>query len=253
MERLITCFLLSIILLLPASNFAQQSSDSPNPAGTEATGSAGQPLHSTKPARRNAAFQSTLSAVKDYCSKHKDNPACKSDSTMYNAASKLVEKNAELQAYIETGVLPDMPIKFDSLPPPDKSDPDTSDKSWMAPALEYQRHEGPSAVPSSVKSLQSAVSEAESAISKLENLTPRQLGENIAHDIQFPDRAQWEQRLYEKRQKVIVAARAYLAVAKSTTDTTLARSTKYDFDIEMVGYNDLATEGLAKAADWERR
>jgi hypothetical protein len=122
----------------------------------------------------------------------------------------------------------------------------------MESGLKYQQREIQSVIPSSAKSLQNALSDAESAISNLEGLTARQLGENIVHDVQFPDRPQWEQGLYQKKEKVVAAARAYLAVARSTSDTSLARSAKYDYDFEMVGYNDLVTEGIAKAAAWER-
>lgn len=168
---------------------------------------------------------------------------------MYSATSKLVEKSPELQAYIETGVAPEKPVKFTSLPAPDKADVDTSDKSWMDPGLNYQQRQSqPSA-----SSTRDALSEAESAISRMASLSARELGDNLVHDVQFPERSQWEQRLYEKKERVVAAARAWIAVARGSGNVSLMRSAKYDFDLEMTGYNDLVTEGIAKADAWGRR
>jgi hypothetical protein len=88
------------------------------------------PAHLTGPMRRTIVFQSTLSAVKEFCDKKKDNPVCSSKSTEYDAASKIVEKSPELQAYINTGVLPDKQIKLGSIPALDKSDDALPDTSW---------------------------------------------------------------------------------------------------------------------------
>jgi len=130
----IISLLLSSMFLLPAPGFAQKPSDDPITVQAQTPAQSQQPLHLTKPARRTVAFQSTLSAVKEFCGKHKDNASCKSDSTEYDAASKLVEKSPELQTYIETGVLPDKPIKFASLPAPYKLDANTARKSGMIEA-----------------------------------------------------------------------------------------------------------------------
>jgi len=106
---------------------------------------------------------------------------------------------------------------------------------------------------SSSKSLQAQLLEAESAISRLADKSPRELGEDIVQENQFPDRTKWEQKMYEQKEKVIAAARALLATARSESADSLISSAKYKFDIEMVGYNNLKVDGLAKAADWERQ
>jgi hypothetical protein len=255
MKTAIISLLLSSMFLLPAQGFAQQSSDDPAAAQAPV-----QQRSLAELAREQKVLIAVRNAAKALCSgKLKDDAKCKLAASNKEYSEELVRKTVaedpDIQSYIRTGVLPEKPVKIGGLLVPDKSDADTLDldKSWMGAGLTYQQHEAPSAVPSSAKSLQSAISDAESAISKLEDLSARQLGDNIVHNVQFPDRPQWERRLFEKKNKVVAAARAYLAVARSTTDASLARSAKYDFDIEMVGYNDLVTEGIAKASDWERR
>jgi hypothetical protein len=106
---------------------------------------------------------------------------------------------------------------------------------------------------STSKSPKDRISEAESAISRLAEKSSRELGDDIVHDNQFPDRAKWEEKLYEQKEKVIAAARAVIATIKSESADSVVSSAKYKFDIEMGGYNDLKVDGLAKAADWERR
>jgi hypothetical protein len=243
--------IISLLALLPLKAIAQQSGEAPS-IQVQLADKPQQPLHLTKPARRTVAFQATLSAVKEYCGKNAANAACKSDSTEYDAASKLVEKSTELQAYIESGIPPENPIKFVSLPAPDRSSIDASGKSWMEPGLRYQDHEDQPAPADPRKSLQNLLSDAELAVSRLAEMSARELGDSIVHDNQFPQRSQWEQRLYEKKEKVVAAARAWIAVASRTNDTSLSHSAKTDFDIQMVGYKDIVNEGISKAADWER-
>jgi hypothetical protein len=131
MKIAIVSFLLLSVVLLAGVGFAQQSTDDPVAGHAQAPAQPQQSVHLNQSARRIAAFQSALTAVKEFCGKYKENASCKSDSTEYDAASKLVEKSPELQVYIETAVLPEKPIKFSSLPPPYKLDASTSGKSSM--------------------------------------------------------------------------------------------------------------------------
>jgi hypothetical protein len=103
-------------------------------------------------------------------------------------------------------------------------------------------------------SLQDHISNAESAVSRLAEKSARQLSEDIVRDVQFPDRSKWEQQIYDQKEKVVAAARALVAVAKSDpSNNSIVSSAKFKFDIEMTGYNNLKVDGLAKAADWERQ
>jgi hypothetical protein len=252
MKIAIISLLLSSMFLLPTRGFAQQSSDDPVATQAHAITHPQQTLHLTKPARRTAAFQSALSAVKVFCSKNKDNAACKSDSTEYNAASKLVEKSPELQAYIETGVLPDKPIKFGSLPAPDKSDADTSDKSWMGAGLAqmYSTSSGTS-VPQKV-TMSDSLGDVETQMTILAGKTSRELGNEYARDIQFPGRDRWEQDLYAATGKFIAATRGWIAVMRSSNPSKGAlNDAVLNMKLAQIECSDLQAHGLAEAAKWE--
>ncbi len=184
MKIAIISLLFSPMFLLPAQSFAQQSSDNPVAAQAPA-----QPH-----ARRTAAFQSTLSAVKEFCGKNTDNASCKSDSTEYDAASKLVEKSPELQAYIEKGVLPDKPVKFGSLPAPYKSN-----------AL---AHQPPTSVgtPSSVTGIAGGQPSIDDSQAEILGLSCEALGRTVLRavdpklDVDFPGRGDWENDLCRDRE-----------------------------------------------------
>jgi hypothetical protein len=251
----IISLLLSSMFLLSARGLAQQSSDDPVAAQAQAAAQPRQPLHSTKPARRTAVFQSTLSAVKEFCGKNKDNAACKSYSTEYNAASKLVEKSPELQAYIETGLLPDKPIKFGSLPAPDKSDADTSDKSWMIEALAHQQQEAAD-TPAAPRPNATAdgVRNVEVAIDTLAGKNSKELGEQFAGDIRFPGRDQWEQNLYKEKERLVAATRVWIAVMRSNGAASgSVHEALVNMKAAQIGYSEVQEEGIGKAADWEKK
>jgi hypothetical protein len=112
----------------------------------------------------------------------------------------------------------------------------------------------PSATPSA-PTLQDRIASAEKAISQLEDKTSRQLGNDVVGDVQFPGRIGWEGSLHTKKERVVAAAKAVMAVAKSKSEASakIIDSAMYDFDLEMVGYNKLRVEGITKAADWEKQ
>jgi len=197
MKFVIISLLLSFVFLLPAAGFAQQPSDDPVTVQVQTPAQSQQTLHLTKPARRTVAFQSTLSAVKEFCGKHKDNASCKSDSTEYDAASKLIEKSPELQAYIETGVLPDKPIKLGSLPAPYKLEADTSGKSGMNAGLNYQQRES-SGNPVQQATPLRQVSMLELNCEDLAKAVLRSVDPKL--DVEFPGRGDWESDLCRNRE-----------------------------------------------------
>lgn len=96
----------------------------------------------------------------------------------------------------------------------------------------------------------------------LANLTPRQLGESAAGDIQFPGRADWEQKLYDQKEKFVSVVRTSYnviergreaptneerAAAKLTMDRLIA-----DVQGAQALYDQLVSEGVKKAADWKK-
>jgi hypothetical protein len=102
--------------------------------------------------------------------------------------------------------------------------------------------------------LSDSMDNAERAISRVEDKTERQLAEDVVRDIQFPGRPEWEHRLYLKKQLQIASARALLAVVKSKASSNSAiSSARFQFDLETTGYNKIKVEGIAKAADWEKK
>ncbi len=105
----------------------------------------------------------------------------------------------------------------------------------------------------STKNAETTFHDAEAAISKLEDKTEKELGNDVAGDTQFPRRSVWEGKLYAEKQQVIAAARDVLAVAKSNATDGVKNSALSKFNWEMEKYNDLKAEGIGQAADWERK
>src|ERR1700730_16163717 len=61
-------------------------------------------------------------------------------------------------------------------------------------------------------------SDVEAFYSTLTKKTPRELGEAIVHEISFPGRSQWEDKLYAQNEKMMAAGRAYMAARKAGAD-----------------------------------
>jgi len=109
-----------------------------------------------------------------------------------------------------------------------------------------------------------------SAMGRLINLandlaiqTPRQLGESVAGDTQFSGRADWEQRLYEQKEKFVSAIRTSYNVIQQTREApTLEERAAAKLAMDKVAwadvlnakapYDDLKIEGAKKAADWKK-
>ena len=85
-----------------------------------------------------------------------------------------------------------------------------------------------------------------------EGQTERQYAEGIVHDIQFPGRDDWEHRMYAQQMKAVAAAHALLDVIAANASDAVIRSARRDFDIAIIGRNDLKAEGIAAAAKWAR-
>src|ERR1700730_18070365 len=100
-------------------------------------------------------------------------------------------------------------------------------------------------VDSSPKSSYVSPTDIESTYSTLAEKSPRQLGEAIVPEIKFPERSQWEQKLYEQKEKMVAAGRAYLAAVKSGAGDKVASQAKQNVELEIYRYNNLKLDGWA--------
>lgn len=94
---------------------------------------------------------------------------------------------------------------------------------------------------------------AKSAVDDLDKMTPRELSDSVVRDIQFPDRPQWEEKLYAEKQILVGKARALLATVDANAAQGIKDSALASFQVEALSFNRLKAEGIGKAAEWERR
>jgi hypothetical protein len=106
--------------------------------------------------------------------------------------------------------------------------------------------------PTNVSTLADSLGKARSAVRLSEGQTERQYAESVVHEIRFPGRDDWERRLYAQQLKVIAAAHALLDVIAANASDAVIRSARRDFDVEVIGRDDLKAEGIVAAAKWER-
>ena len=122
---------------------------------------------------------------------------------------------------------------------------------------DLQHSASPDEVPAATTSkqqLSDSVNSAEKAISSVEDKTERELANDVVGDIQFPGRPDWEHKLYLKKHVQIASARALLAVVNSkASSTSVVSSARFQFDLDTTGYDEIKVEGIAKAADWEKK
>jgi hypothetical protein len=108
----------------------------------------------------------------------------------------------------------------------------------------------------------SRVGKAQKAIDQWREKTPRGLSDGVVDQNQFPGRDNWEQRLYQQKEKMITAAQACLIAAQKLTNAPTqeernaaqkaAASLLSDFDLESSKFNRIIAEGVKKAGEWER-
>ena len=108
------------------------------------------------------------------------------------------------------------------------------------------------AAPTNVSTLSDSLEKARTAVMDAEGQTERQYAEGIVHDIQFPGRDDWEHRMYAQQMKAVAAAHALLDVIAANSSDAVIRSARRDFDIAIIGRNDLKAEGIAAAGKWAR-
>lgn len=99
----------------------------------------------------------------------------------------------------------------------------------------------------------SAISRAESVVNDLADLNSRELGENVVGDVRFPGREVWENKLYAQKQKLVAAARAWLATQKDGSGPGVADAAANSYNVQRTMYNDLEMEGKAQADSWKNR
>jgi len=88
---------------------------------------------------------------------------------------------------------------------------------------------------------------------KFEGKTDRQLADDVVRDIQFPERPEWEHRLGVQAKKIIATTHVLLdLIASDSSDQDMRTSAALDTQVALNGYDDLKTEGIAKAAAWKR-
>jgi len=116
---------------------------------------------------------------------------------------------------------------------------------------------------SSDEQYQSAMERLKKSTDDLATRTPRQLGQSIAGDIQFDGRADWEQKLYEAKEKFVSVARTSYNLIQRTIDAPTAeeraaaklamdRTAYNDVLNAQTPYDSLKIEGAKKAADWKK-
>jgi hypothetical protein len=110
---------------------------------------------------------------------------------------------------------------------------------------------------------QTAMERLKKLTDDLAGQTPRQLGQLIAGDIQFDGRADWEQKLYEAKEKLVSVVRTSYNLIQRTSDAPTAEEraaaklamdkTAYsDVLNAQAPYDSLKIEGAKKAADWKK-
>jgi hypothetical protein len=108
------------------------------------------------------------------------------------------------------------------------------------------------AAPKNAPTLADILEKARSVVTLSEGQTERQYAESVVHDIRFPGRDDWEQRLYAQQLKVIASSHALLdAIAAKASDAVI-RAARNDFDLDVIARDHLKAEGIAAAAKWER-
>lgn len=97
---------------------------------------------------------------------------------------------------------------------------------------------------------------------KLENITARQLADDVVQDIQFPGREYWEAKLEQLRREYIQAYRhsaaAYRRAASEgsrqpSTTTILLQEASSELRLADIHLRDLVSKGVQQADEWKRR
>jgi len=121
--------------------------------------------------------------------------------------------------------------------------------------------DGQPALPST-EDFRSRIGRAQKALDQWREKKPRELSDGVVGENQFPGRDNWEQRLYQQKEKMIAAAQACLFAAQKLTSAPnqeernaaqkAADALLLDFDMESSAYHRIIAEGLKKAGEWER-
>jgi hypothetical protein len=117
--------------------------------------------------------------------------------------------------------------------------------------------------PTTAAQYRSSMEELQKWIDDKASLKPRQLSESVAGDIKFPGRDEWEQRLFDQKEKLVAIARSAantiqrMGDAQTADERAAARiavdKLESDVRFERHLYDQLVAEGAKRAADWEKR
>jgi hypothetical protein len=110
----------------------------------------------------------------------------------------------------------------------------------------------------------STLEDAQKVIDTAASLNSRQLGQSLVGENRFPGRDAWEDKLYQQRQKVIMAAQIAVDYEanqqpkiKSESDQTTVRTglrrLLAELSTEQNQYEKIISEGIGQAAAWEKR
>lgn len=95
--------------------------------------------------------------------------------------------------------------------------------------------------------------ELQEQLDDLSGKTPRQLGDGVIGNVQFPGRDRWEVRLGAARDKLVSKTQVVLDLLRlSQPNPTALNNAVLDMKVAGSYYRDVQTEGYSAAADWKR-
>lgn len=99
-----------------------------------------------------------------------------------------------------------------------------------------------------------SVGELQDRLDDLSGKTPRQLGDGVVGNVQFPGRDRWELRLGSARDKLVSKIQVVLDLLRLSQPNPIALNNAV-LDMRVAGsdYRDVQTDGYSAAADWKRK
>lgn len=99
-----------------------------------------------------------------------------------------------------------------------------------------------------------SVVELQDRLGDLSGKTPRQLGDGVVGNVQFPGRERWEARLGAARDKLASKIQVVLDLLRlDQPNPTALNNAILDMKVAGSDYRDVQTEGYSAAAEWRRR
>jgi hypothetical protein len=117
--------------------------------------------------------------------------------------------------------------------------------------------------PTTAAEYRSSMGDLERWVDEKAGLKPRQLSESVAGLTTFPGREEWEQRLFDQKEKLVAVVRSAantiqrMGNAQTESERASARiavdKLEGDVRFERHLYDQLIAEGVKRAADWEKK